>query len=153
VRYLGAAIAVVVAVVVTVVAAFSGPGPAAGKLSGGAAAGKLVRSHSLVGTFTLFGPKAQQNPCALRHPDVAEGVPVLVKGEGGSAMGSASLSSGSADATRRACIYHFTVRSLPDAQTYTVEVGKLGGLRYSLADLTKTGWNVGLNLGIPDGLH
>jgi hypothetical protein len=84
---------------------------------------------------------------------VAAGVPVVaVRDERGSALGSAALSSGSADAARRACVYRFTVRSLPDARTYTIEVGNLGGLKYSFADLTKTGWKVGLNLGVA-GTH
>jgi hypothetical protein len=55
--------------------------------------------------------------------------------------------------TRPACIYRFTVRSLPDARAYTVDLGKLGGLRYSLDELTKTGWKVDLNVGIGDGSH
>jgi hypothetical protein len=135
-----------VAAGVAIVAVFSG---------GGAAVGKPARGHALKGTFTLFGPKVEQNPCATRHgyADVAAGLQVAVRDEHGSAVGFGSLSSGSADTTRRGCTYRFTVRSLPDAHAYTVEVGKRGGLTYSFDDLAKTSWKVDLNLGTSERAH
>ncbi len=109
---------------------------------------KAAHGHTLAGTFSLFGPKSQKDPCAVRSADVAAGALVAVKDERGAAIGSGTLTSGSADSARKACVYRFNVSSLPDTNTYTVEVGKLGGLKYPAADLAKSGWKVSLNLGV-----
>ncbi len=135
------------AAIIVVVSAVS----LAGRSSGGATSGstsKATHGHALAGTFSLFGPKTQKDPCSVRSADVAAGAPVAVKDERGAAIGSGALTSGSADSARKACVYRFNVSSLPDSNAYTVEVGKLGGLKYTATDLAKSGWKVSLNLGV-----
>jgi hypothetical protein len=109
----------------------------------------------LTGTFTLFtSAQPQAKPCAphVGYTDIANGAPVVIRDQRGVTVGSGSLSSGSAEPSKRGCAFQFAIRSLPVASSYTVTVGQRGGLPYSYADLKNAGWKVTMGLGaLPPG--
>jgi hypothetical protein len=104
----------------------------------------------LTGTFTLFvSSQPQAKPCQPQpgFDDIAAGAPVVVRNERGAAVATTTLSPGSPEASKRGCVYKFTAQRLPVSATYTVTVGRRGGLPYSYEDLKKAHWHVAIGLG------
>ena len=104
----------------------------------------------LNGTFTLFtSAQPQARPCQPQpgYADITAGAPVVVRNERGATVATGSLSPGTAEPSKRGCVFHFTIRPLPVAASYVVSVGQRGGLPYSYADLKTAGWRVTMGLG------
>jgi hypothetical protein len=108
-------------------------------------------SHRLVGNFTLWRPTPAADPCQTPSvaPDIHAGAPVEVHNETGVTVGTATLSTGEPDPTRRGCVYHFTVERLPASDSYTFQIGARLGLTYPRNEVAQAGWQVALNLDVP----
>jgi hypothetical protein len=121
----------------------------AGKPAAGAAA---VGLPTITGTFTLWSTKPQKNACAdhPQLPDIAAAAPVLVSDEGGTVLARSALTAGRMEGTHRGCVFSFSVAGVPRAEGYQVKVGRQSALTYPAADLVEAGWQVQLNLGLPD---
>ncbi len=104
------------------------------------------------GTFTLWAATPQPDACAPRSeaPDIRAGAMVSVRDGAGAVLATSRLARGVADASKRGCVFPFTVAGIPQAATYSVSVGGRAGLAYPRAALTANGWQVALNLGLPD---
>jgi hypothetical protein len=100
------------------------------------------------GTFTLWGAKAETNPCAARGGhDLASGTRVAVTSNGGRTIAEARLSQPRPDAFHLGCVFGFVLKHLPRAETYTIGIGHRDGLTYSYEELAQANWKVALNLG------
>jgi hypothetical protein len=110
------------------------------------------RMTTLTGDFTLWAAAPRANPCEARPdaPDIHPGAPVDVRDESGATVAGAILAEGVPEETKRGCVYHFSVEALPDAASYTVQVGARVGPTYKRADIAQAGWRVALDLGLPD---
>ncbi|HMC41831.1 MAG TPA: hypothetical protein VKI20_02385 [Acidimicrobiales bacterium] len=126
-------------------------GAAGVQVVGGSSASHGLR---LKGTFTLFtSAQPQAKPCETRpgFGDVVAGAPVVVRNGHGLTIATGSLAPGAPEPSKRGCAFQFTIRPLPVAATYTVSVGKRGGLPYSYEDLQKAGWHLTMGLGAITG--
>jgi hypothetical protein len=115
--------------------------------SGGSAGGPSV----LRGTFTLWGVSAQPNPCAARagYTDVVAGATVSAADAHGRRLSSGTLTHPKSDPFHFGCVFGFTLKHLPVADSYVIAVGRRDGLTYTYDELARAGWQVKLNLGSP----
>jgi hypothetical protein len=109
-----------------------------------------VERHPVAGTFTLWAATPRADPCAARTDaaDTHRGAPVTMNDSAGHVLATTTLSAGRADATHRGCVYRFTIT--PPAATFSITVGARSGLTYTPQQIAKAGWQVALNLGLPD---
>jgi hypothetical protein len=127
-------------------------------------AGMVVKGHSnvslvvaegptLKGTFTLIDSDISRSAsgCAGTggFSDVKQGMQVVVKNQKGEilALGELDSDNYSGEHANVVCEFPFSVRDIPRAEFYEIEVGRRGGLKYSLDDLRKAGWAVRFSLG------
>jgi hypothetical protein len=117
-----------------------------------AATDRTVVGHSVTGTFTLWAAAPRANPCAARADaaDIHPGTEVAIKTAAGATIATTTLSPGRSDATHRGCVYRFEVATLPANATFSVTVGTRSGLTYNPKDVARAGWQIALNLGLPD---
>lgn len=107
--------------------------------------------QTLTGTFTLTPATARPDPCTppTGFQDIAKGAPVTVKNESGATIGTGPLGDGALDATKKSCVFSFTVTGLPAATAYVIGVANRAGISFSAAELASKGWKVDLRLGTP----
>jgi hypothetical protein len=108
-------------------------------------------SSVLRGTFTLWSVKTLPNPCSPRpgYLDVVAGARVAATDGHGRTLAAGTLSHPKSDPFHLGCVFGFTLKHLPVANSYTIAIGRRDGLTYSYDELAKTGWQVTLNLGAP----
>ena len=106
----------------------------------------------LTGAFTLWSAEPQRNPCVdhPQVPDIKAGTAVMVSDADGNVLATTRLAKGQPEATRRGCVFAFTLAGLPATDSYQVKVGRQSTLTYPTAALANNGWRVILNLGLPD---
>ena len=119
-----------------------------------ACGGAPAAAHQLIGTIHLSssdGVSRSGSSCAGTggYDDFRAGTQVTVKNEAGAIIGSGSLEDGVPDINYPtvACNFSFTIKSLPDAKFYSVEVSHRGALTYSKSDLEAKGWMVAFSIG------
>ena len=86
--------------------------------------------------------------------DIATGTEVVVRDQEGRAIGRGALRSGRAVGDRdprdvvgtRQCEFGFEIAQLPDADFYSVSIGRRGEVTYSREDLERMGWVLSLTL-------
>jgi len=108
----------------------------------------LVRGqdHTLKGTMTLHEVVSGTSCTGTGgYSDIQAGTEVVVKDQAGKVLATASLGDGRVDSGT--CVFDFSVSHLPDADFYQVEVSHRGNVTYSKADLEKTNWTIGVELG------
>ena len=111
-------------------------------------------THQLDGTIHLTtsgGLTRSGASCAGTggYEDFQAGTPVTVKNEAGTIIASGALGSGVSDPVYPtvACNFAFTVKGVPQAKFYSVEVSHRGAITYSAADLAAKNWKVTLSIG------
>lgn len=144
---------------VTLTGGGSGSKPTAPVAATAATTSLSAATFTLGGTFTLKLGAFQwdraadgSTPCTGRqgYDDITEGTPVVVTDQGGTAIATGELGTGSAavdSATGRAtqCVFGFEVSSVPDRPFYGITVSHRGTQTYS-ASQVRTG-GVSLTLG------
>ena len=106
----------------------------------------------LTGSFTVWSAGPQRNPCVdhPQVPDIKAGAPVVVSDAAGKVLATTRLAQGRPEATRRGCVFAFSLAGLPSADSFAVKVGRQSILTFPTAALANNGWRVTLNLGLPD---
>lgn len=128
--------------------------PAPGEVADAETTVTLVVSESpaieISGTFTLNeGKGGTPSDCRGEggYDDIRAGTEVVVRDGDGSILATAALEQGSRAIQSSVCVFAFTVGGLPEADFYTVAVGRRGDLTYSFDDLEQAGWFISLELG------
>ena len=80
------------------------------------------------------------------YDDIAAGLDVVVRNSQGRIIAASELWSGLL-VDRSECTLPFRIVNIPDADFYEVEVGRRGGLVYSLAELKRRDWHIGFEMG------
>ncbi len=107
--------------------------------------------HDLSGFFTLYHSGNwtynDKKECVGHggYDDFQPGMPVVVKDQSGSIIGSAETVFLRVSATKD-CVMSFDVPAVPDEPFYSVEVGHRGTVTYSAADMAGKGWRLELAL-------
>ena len=106
----------------------------------------------LTGSFTVWSAGPQRNPCVdhPQVPDIKAGAPVVVSDAAGKVLATTRLAQGRPEATKRGCVFAFSLAGLPSADSFAVKVGRQSILTFPTAALANNGWRVTLNLGLPD---
>jgi len=110
-------------------------------------------AHTITGTFTLRQDEVidrSHDDCRGRggYDDVAPGLGVTVKNETGVIIGTGALvGTGRVAYGATKCEYTFTVAGLPEANFYSIEVGRRGELTYSRAEIEAKTWHIEFSLG------
>jgi len=120
----------------------------------GAAASPTPFTHDVTGTLTLHndGP-VYQSATTCRGDDGyddidSETLQAVAKDDKGAIVGTAGMTSTRpASAANDQCYMSFTLKALPDAPFYSIEVGHRGAVTYSKADLEARGWTIDLTIG------
>jgi hypothetical protein len=113
----------------------------------------VTEKPTLTGSFTLIDTdiSRDQGDCIGTggYSDIKAGLQVVVKSEKGEilAVGELGRDNYSGQYPEVACEFPFTISNLPKANFYEIEVGRRGGLKYSLDELRKAGWAVKFQLG------
>ena len=83
------------------------------------------------------------------YDDIQEGTQVTVRDETDAIIGTGRLSQGKLTASGffGKCRFEFTIRDVPEAGFYTIEVSRRGGLTYSAEELDGLSWMVAFTLG------
>lgn len=115
--------------------------------------------HRVTGQYMVHGVypgvdrrTSSGQPCKavdVGYPDIEAGTPVTVKDQSGAVVARAALGEGKLRVTilsRQDCVHSFSL-TLPDRDTYLVEVGRRGAVTFSRADLQRAGWTVTLAIG------
>lgn len=127
----------------------------------GSAAPPTPVTHDLSGTLTLRnGDRVYQSATGCQgtggYADIDQTLQVVVKSDAGAIIGTSALTSRRPPQTsdvnvtatnNRSCFFDFTVKALPVAAFYSVEVGRRGAVTYSKADLEAAGWKIETNIG------
>lgn len=68
---------------------------------------------------------------------------MTVRDDSDKVVGSAFLAAGTLDmnGTSPVCVFAFTVAGIPDAKSYTIEVGNRRGVTYAAEDLNADRWS------------
>ena len=128
--------------------------------SGKAAMPKLAApaSHQLAGNYTVHGIFSHRNygtpcrPADAGYADIHAGTPVQVSdATTGAVLGSATLGGGILRQQPLVgrdddCRFQFSL-TVPDRNTYKIEVGKRGAVQFTRADLEKSHWTANLTIG------
>jgi hypothetical protein len=110
-----------------------------------------VARRTVAGTFTLWAATPRANPCATRTDaaDIHRGAPVTIDDSAGHVLAVSTLSAGDSDAAHRGCVYRFAFTP-PASEALSITVGNRVGLTYTPQQIAKAGWQVAMNLGLPD---
>ena len=106
---------------------------------------------SLQDSATFIGKECQG---AGGYTDLVEGTPVVVRDGDGEVIGSGRFAAGRGNRTGKlgglsapsACVFAFTLKHVPDAETYSFEVSHRGGVVYTYDELEANNWRVGAAL-------
>lgn len=120
----------------------------------GTAATPTPSTHDIMGTLTLHndGPVYQSaTTCAGDggFDDIdSRTLQAVAKDDKGVIVGTAGMTSTRpGDAQNDECYMSFTLKALPDAPFYSIEVGHRGAVTYSKTDLESRGWAIDLTIG------
>lgn len=115
--------------------------------------------HRVTGQYMVHGaypgvdPRTSNGqPCKaadVGYADIEAGTPVTVKDGSGAVVARAALGEGRLRVTilaRQDCVHPFSL-TMPDRDSYLVEVGTRGAVTFSRADLRRAGWTVTLAIG------
>lgn len=80
------------------------------------------------------------------YDDISGGLGVVIKDGAGTIIAKDELWSGK-NTGRNECTFPFYVSNVPDADFYTIEVGRRGSLIYSRDEIARVDWNVAFSLG------
>ena len=106
---------------------------------------------SLQDSATFMGKECQG---AGGYTDLVEGTPVVVRDGDGEVIGSGRFAAGRGTRTGKlggisapsACVFAFTLKHVPDAETYSFEMSHRGGVVYTYDELAANNWRVGAAL-------
>jgi hypothetical protein len=120
----------------------------------GTAATPIPATHDINGTVVLHndGP-VYQSATTCRGDDGYDDIDsttlqAVAKDDKGAIVGTAGMTSTRpVSAKNDECYMGFTLKALPDAPFYSVEVGHRGAVTYSKAELEAAGWKIGLSIG------
>ena len=124
---------------------------AATSVSASAADGHTVKGYLSLQDSAVYMGKACQG--AGGYTDLGEGTPVVVRDGDGDIIGTGRFSAGKgagvrsgAIGTPSACVFAFTVKHVPDADTYSFQMSHRGGVVYTHAELEENNWKIGAAL-------
>ena len=80
------------------------------------------------------------------YDDISSGLGVVIKDGAGTIIAKDELWSGK-NTGRNECTFPFYVSNIPDADFYTIEVGRRGSLIYSRDEIARADWSVAFSLG------
>ena len=80
------------------------------------------------------------------YNDISSGLGVVIKDGAGTIIAKDELWAGK-NTGRNECTFPFYVSNVPDADFYTIEVGRRGSLVYSRDEITRADWSVAFSLG------
>jgi hypothetical protein len=81
------------------------------------------------------------------YSDIGPGMPIVVKDEAGTIIGSGSLPSTGEEVEDVGCEWTVHIQVPEDAKQYAVEGGDRGAVTFSRQELEDNGWEAGLSLG------
>ncbi|MDA0718395.1 MAG: PASTA domain-containing protein [Cyanobacteria bacterium] len=102
----------------------------------------------LTGSFTLIDSDINRTAegCSGRggYYDIKASLQVVVKDEKGAIIGVGELEEDNYTGKGRGviCEFPFSIKNIPKAAFYEIEVGRRGSLKYSLDELNKANWKV-----------
>jgi len=127
-------------------------GPAAAVSPAAAGNDHTVKGYlSLQDSATFVGKECQG---AGGYTDLVEGTPVVVRDGDGQVIGSGRFAAGRGTRTAKfggisapsACVFAFTLKHVPDAETYSFQMSHRGGVVYTREELEANNWRVGAAL-------
>jgi hypothetical protein len=109
--------------------------------------------HTVTGSYVLtdtsgFGISASGGTCKGTggYADIIPGLPVILKDQNGTVIGSTALGPGTGTST--SCTFSFSMQNVPDTATfYVISVSHRGDVSLSHDELEADGWFIGLTLG------
>jgi hypothetical protein len=107
-------------------------------------------SSDLTGNMTLTDSSAnwgtEHAPCGGEGYwfTIVEGAPIVVKDEEGTTIATGTLGEGRVRANSDQCYFLFTIPDVPDAESYSIEIGFFGPVHYSRDELNNLNWNLAL---------
>jgi hypothetical protein len=113
--------------------------------------------HRLDGSYTVHGifPRRSYGaPCKgadAGYPDIHAGTSVVVRDKAGALLSSTTLADGTLRRTPLRgrdddCQFRYSL-TVPDRDSYTIEVSDRGSVEFSRADMERSGWKPGLTIG------
>src|SRR3954447_1267898 len=117
--------------------------------------GHTVKGYLSLQDSAVFVGKVCQG--AGGYTDLVEGTPVVVRDGGGQVIGSGRFSAGKgaggvrsgatgASGAPAACVFAFTVKHVPDADTYSFQMSHRGEVVYTREELEDNNWKIGAAL-------
>jgi hypothetical protein len=114
-------------------------------------------NHRLDGSYTVHGVFPHRNygaPCKgaeAGYADIHAGTPVVVRDKSGAAVGSATLGDGILHQQPLRgrdddCQFRYSL-TVPERDTYRIQVSGRGYVEFSRADLERSGWKADLTVG------
>ena len=115
--------------------------------------GHTVKGYLSLQDSATFVGKACEG--AGGYTDLAQGTPVVIRDGDGQVIGTGHFSVGKgaravkigAATVPSACVFAFTVKHVPDADTYSFAMSHRGGVVYTHEELEANNWRVGAALG------
>ena len=113
--------------------------------------GHTVKGYLSLQDSAVFVGKACQG--AGGYTDLFEGTPVVVRDGDGQVIGTGRFGAGKGAGGKpgtlgapTACVFAFTVKHVPDADTYSFQMSHRGGVVYTHAELADNNWRIGAAL-------
>jgi hypothetical protein len=114
--------------------------------------GHTVKGYLSLQDSAVFVGKMCQG--AGGYTDLVEGTPVVVRDGDGQVIGTGHFGSGKGAGGAKAgavnapwaCVFPFTVKHVPDADTYSFQVSHRGGVVYTHDELEENNWKIGAAL-------
>jgi hypothetical protein len=114
-------------------------------------------SRQLSGSYTVHGFFPHRNygaPCKgadVDYPDIHAGTGVVLRDKGGALLGSTTLVGGTLRPTPLRgrdddCRFQWSL-TVPERDTYRIQVSNRGYVEFSRADLERSGWKADLTIG------
>ena len=106
--------------------------------------GHTVKGYLSLQDSAVYMGKACQG--AGGYTDLEEGTPVVVRDGDGQVIGTGRFGAGKGAGARSACVFAFTVKHVPDADTYSFQMSHRGGVVYTHEELEENNWKIGAAL-------
>lgn len=108
-------------------------------------------SHDATVEFTLYDSATASQGCDTSvsddgYSDVTQGMPIIVKDQRGTIVGTTSLS-GNADSSSGDCVWTMNLGKMPIRPQYTVTSGSRGAVGFDKAELAANHWRFDVSLG------
>jgi len=114
-------------------------------------------SHRLEGTYIVHGVFSHRSygaPCRSAdagYPDIRPGMAVTVRDETAAVLGTSELGGGTLRKSPLRgrdddCVFSFSL-TVPERDSYRIEVGRRGVVRFSRSDLERSNWKADLTVG------